>query len=167
MLDDQVLSTMGTRSKHPPYGLFGGWPGATNAFISTRDGESRRLGSKTVNRNLTSGERLTINTGGGGGYGRPWCRDSTKVARDVENELCDVTDAAAIYGVALNKDGGVDEEETRRLRASSEWPDPPGDGGTRAASWCAALGARRTLGPAAIEQARRAWTEGRLSDAGA
>ncbi len=70
-LTEMTFSLIAERRRHAPAGTGGGEAGAPgrDALIA-RDGEARRLPSKTTGT-LASGERLRIETPGGGGYGPP------------------------------------------------------------------------------------------------
>jgi N-methylhydantoinase B len=65
------FSLLTERRRHPPTGAAGGSPGARgrNLLISS-DEDARELASKVMGR-LRRGERLRIETPGGGGYGAP------------------------------------------------------------------------------------------------
>jgi N-methylhydantoinase B len=65
-----VMSLLSDRRKRAPYGLSGGADGARGqASIIRRDGRKERLTSKT-SRELQPGDRVRIETPGGGGFGK-------------------------------------------------------------------------------------------------
>jgi N-methylhydantoinase B len=70
-LSDMTFSLIGERRRHAPPGANGGGPGkpGRDTLIGT-DGEPRGLPAKMTGR-LHAGERLRIETPGGGGYGVP------------------------------------------------------------------------------------------------
>jgi N-methylhydantoinase B/oxoprolinase/acetone carboxylase alpha subunit len=76
-LKDMTFSLIAERRRHAPRGAHGGQPGEPGRDMligidtpkGTR-GEPRRLPAKTTGR-LQAGERLRIETPGGGGYGSP------------------------------------------------------------------------------------------------
>jgi N-methylhydantoinase B len=73
---------------------------------------------KANNIALKAGDIVTINTGGGGGFGDPWERDIELVRRDVLDGYVTREGAERDYGVAFTADGlEVDLETTRLLRA--------------------------------------------------
>ncbi len=74
----------GERGKHPPQGVVGGAPGALNRFAYEQDdGEhSPPMVSKMVGIHITRGQRVRLETPGGGGYGDPAARDASAIARD-------------------------------------------------------------------------------------
>jgi N-methylhydantoinase B len=66
-----VLSLMGERRRHRPWGLNGGGPGAPGEdWLIRRDGSRERLPGK-VTLEVAAGERLLVLTPGGGGWGEP------------------------------------------------------------------------------------------------
>jgi N-methylhydantoinase B len=58
------------RRINSPYGLHGGIVGETGTHQIIQDGETRRLGGKHI-VNVVAGDRLIIETPGGGGWGKP------------------------------------------------------------------------------------------------
>ncbi len=70
-LTDATLSLMGERRRHGPWGLAGGSAGAVGEdWLSRRNGERERLPGK-VTVEVAAGDRLTVLTPGGGGWGAP------------------------------------------------------------------------------------------------
>jgi len=67
-LSDCELSLLTERRTTPPYGLCGGMPGKTGVNYLHADGRWRVLPAK-CSRRLKQGDRLRIETPGGGGYG--------------------------------------------------------------------------------------------------
>ncbi len=79
---------------------------------------------KANNIALKAGDTVTINTGGGGGFGNPWERDIELVRRDVLDGYVTREGAERDYVVAFTANGlEVDIEATRHLRTelSSSW----------------------------------------------
>jgi N-methylhydantoinase B len=69
VLTDCDVSLLSDRRSRGPWGLAGaqdGFPG--NAFLTRHDGTTESLPAKTSTR-LRKGERITIETPGGGGWG--------------------------------------------------------------------------------------------------
>jgi N-methylhydantoinase B len=90
------------------------WPGT--------DRETRLQERLSFFGPLGAGEVVSVQSGGGGGWGRPMARDPEQVARDVRDEFLTVEQAAAIYGVAITQENSsflVDQAATNRLRAGS------------------------------------------------
>lgn len=87
-----------------PYGLEGGDDGTGGrAVFSPADGEERSLHSKDEIE-ATAGDRLTLYTAGGGGYGDPTDRRHEDVAADVRDGLVSVERAIERYGFELEGD---------------------------------------------------------------
>ncbi|HEX4838275.1 MAG TPA: hydantoinase B/oxoprolinase family protein, partial [Solirubrobacteraceae bacterium] len=74
-LSDMTFSLIAERRRHPPSGAHGGEPGrcGRDTLIGADAGSRRELPAK-VTGTLRSGERLRIETPGGGGYGPPSAR---------------------------------------------------------------------------------------------
>jgi N-methylhydantoinase B/oxoprolinase/acetone carboxylase alpha subunit len=107
-----AISTSFDRVVYPPRGRAGGLNGTTGR-VETRSG--RTLPPKAQST-IAVGDRLIVAMPGGGGYGDPHKRPAEKVADDVARGLVSVESAREHYGVAVNADGVLDEEETARLR---------------------------------------------------
>ena len=74
---------------------------------------------KANNIALNAGDIVTINTGGGGGFGNSWERDIELVRRDVLDGYITREGAERDYGVVFAADGlEVDLATTRQLRAA-------------------------------------------------
>ena len=108
----------GERGKFPPPGVVGGHAGAANRFIFEQaDGEhSPPMVSKMVGIHITQGQKLRLETPGGGGYGDPLSRDPAAVARDVRLGFVSKAKAMSDYGVVIAEDGGPEPAATERLR---------------------------------------------------
>jgi N-methylhydantoinase B len=95
----------GERGLYPPKGVDGGGDAALNRFTyDSADGpQVPPMVSKMVGIDLTKGQRVRLETPGGGGFGSASARDPALVARDVR--LGYVTAAAAddAYGNAWRK----------------------------------------------------------------
>ena len=66
------VSVLCERALHPPWGLFGGMPGGKASFyMEGPDGKRTPLPSKIASIELSKGDRLSVMTAGGGGYGPP------------------------------------------------------------------------------------------------
>jgi len=98
-LGDRTTLTMGAdRRKFTPWGLEGGHHAqGSAAFVISPDGKRRELPTKTCTV-LHRGDRLVIQTPGGGGWGEPREREREKIAKDVADGLIDPQRASEIYG---------------------------------------------------------------------
>ena len=113
------MSLLGERGRFAPFGVAGGAPGALNTFAWTKGEESHApaMASKVTDVRLAAGDRLRLETPGGGGYGDPFAREADRVAQDVRDGFVSAHAARSVYGVALDSDGRADRDATRALRA--------------------------------------------------
>jgi N-methylhydantoinase B len=81
---DAQVALLGERGKYPPLGVAGGEPGALNRFSWGGDGTGNTppLVSKVTDVWLRAGERVRLETPGGGGWGDPRERDAARADRD-------------------------------------------------------------------------------------
>ncbi|HEY7034872.1 MAG TPA: hydantoinase B/oxoprolinase family protein [Thermomicrobiales bacterium] len=101
ILDDNVtLNCYSDRFRIRPWGLFGGQLGAPTRYLVERDGELIPVPSK-ASIPLQKGDRLIVETAGGGGYGPPAERDPLAVAEDVANGFLSAEEAREAYGAAV------------------------------------------------------------------
>ena len=70
------------RFVHAPYGLAGGGPASVGRLVLTRDAAESPLPPKSDNVPLQRGDRVRLETSGGGGFGDPAARDPAASARD-------------------------------------------------------------------------------------
>jgi N-methylhydantoinase B len=68
-LEDLEVSLLTDRRKTRPYGLFGGLPGKRGINYLIKEGARSLLPSKVALR-VKKGEKISLYTPGGGGYGR-------------------------------------------------------------------------------------------------
>ncbi len=86
LLEEQAdVFLFGERGRFAPAGVVGGQPGALNRFFYPQAGEIRSppMASKMVGLSLARGQRVRLETPGGGGYGDPRERSPEAVRRDV------------------------------------------------------------------------------------
>jgi N-methylhydantoinase B len=86
ILDGEItFSHRGERHFSAAAGLAGGASGASaRSVIQRRDGTEEVIPSKIVT-SLRAGDRLTVETAGGGGYGDPITRPAARIGEDVAN----------------------------------------------------------------------------------
>ena len=112
---DMQLFAVVDRIKFPARGRDSGSDGACGVLAL---GSGRQLSGKgTVV--IADGDRLVMQTPGGGGYGNALTRDSQRVAEDVADALVSREVAERDYGVVLSADGHVDNKATSERRASA------------------------------------------------
>lgn len=117
-LTDADVFLLGERGVYAPPGVAGGMQGGLNRFTWQSDeGErSAPLASKVTDVRVRAGQKVRIESPGGGGYGDPLTRAPDKVARDVRLGFVSRENARTIYGVEIDKDGQVDVTATNILR---------------------------------------------------
>ncbi len=79
-----TLSGNFERFRYPPYGLNGGEPGACGRFLMMRGEDVTELPSKISGLALKAGDRVRLETSGGGGWGAPAGRPAEKVGDDLK-----------------------------------------------------------------------------------
>ena len=80
------VALLGERGRYAPFGVAGGGPGALNEFHwDTTDGQrgTPPMASKVTGVHIAKGQRVTLETPGGGGYGDPKLRTEAAIARDL------------------------------------------------------------------------------------
>lgn len=113
---------LGERGCFPPFGVAGGGSAALNAFQYDTDDGPRRPAfvTKATDIHIRPGQRVRLETPGGGGYGHAFDRPPDAVARDVRLGYVSAELAARAYGVAVNTAGEVDCAATRVLRSREQ-----------------------------------------------
>jgi N-methylhydantoinase B len=82
---DVTVTYRGERHANPAAGSHGGSAGAAAAAeVRRANGDTETIPSKQVFK-MSPGDRLTLETAGGGGYGRPEDRDSKLISADRRN----------------------------------------------------------------------------------
>mgnify|MGYP005766513781 CR=1 FL=1 len=98
-LTDMNVSLMISHRRLSPYGLFGGQPGANEfGLVEYPDGTSASITSAAV----PAGSVVTIQTGGGGGWGNPRDREDALVEEDVLNGYVSIENAKRLYGKTVD-----------------------------------------------------------------
>ena len=122
LLEDHAdVFLFGERGKFAPPGVDQGQAGALNVFTYEQvDGmHTPPLVSKMVGIKIIKGQRLHLETPGGGGYGAAMERDPKAVVRDVAHGYVSVGGAARDYAVAITTDGIQDMEKTSELKKAA------------------------------------------------
>lgn len=121
----------------PPRGVSGAYPGAAGHADILREtnlldlfarheyptetalkGRPEGGPAQTASLIFNRGDVYSVVHGGGGGVGDPLLRNTELVRKDVTDGYISSKAAHDIYGVVLDRDGGVDGEATGQLRAS-------------------------------------------------
>lgn len=104
---------------NPADGVLGGQAGARADQLKLTALDQQIPVPAAARLTLQQGERIASMSSGGGGYGRPEDRDPLHVAHDVREGLVSRERARAVYRVGVDASGGIDLEETARLRTAS------------------------------------------------
>ena len=101
-LVDADVSLLGERGKRAPFGVAGGGEAATNRFTWQSDeGEkSPPMVSKITGVHVRAGQRVRLESPGGGGWGDPKRRNRAAVARDVRLGFVSAEQARDVYGLS-------------------------------------------------------------------
>ena len=89
-------------SSAPP-GLDGGSDGAKAHSVIRRAGGGEEVIPSKIVTTLRKGDRVVVETAGGGGYGDPHARSGEQVREDVRNGKISEGAARAAYGQALDR----------------------------------------------------------------
>jgi N-methylhydantoinase B len=119
LLEEQAdVFLFGERGKFAPPGVAGGGKAAMTQFTFPRKGapSTPPMVSKMDGLSIHRGERLLLETPGGGGYGAARQRPVADVQRDVRLGYVSAEAARRDYGVAITPAGGIDEATTSALR---------------------------------------------------
>lgn len=92
-----MMTGLGDRHVNPPFGVFGGHPGALAKTVLNPAGEARALGSKEV-VSLKRGDVVSFQLAGAGGYGPPADRTPERIEKDLADGYVTPAGAARDYG---------------------------------------------------------------------
>jgi N-methylhydantoinase B len=107
VLDGEVsFSHRGERHFSAASGLAGGKNGASARSVIRREDGSEEIIPSKIATTLMPGDRLTVETAGGGGYGDPRRRQPKLVAADISNGKMSREAACASYGREIRRQGG-------------------------------------------------------------
>lgn len=108
-----VFNGAGERFTNPPYGLFGGEPGACGQYQLVRsNGWKEQISSKPSGVTLSPGECIVIQTPGAGGYGPPQARRREKLKQDVVSGKFSRAFVSAHYPNAADAAGAADSGDS-------------------------------------------------------
>lgn len=102
-LADCLVSILGDRVDHVPFGVQGGGPAAPNAVSLTTGGQTwvPPMRSKAERVPLKAGDSASLASPGGGGFGDPLTRDLAAVEDDLNAGLISRATAEQAYGVTI------------------------------------------------------------------
>jgi N-methylhydantoinase B len=119
-LTDTMFNTQIERVEHRPWGLFGGLSAFGNQVAIQRKGqpETTYATGKVFSQLLKPGDRYTLRSGGGGGFGQPTERKLEDVENDVRQGYVSPESAKEHYGVVIDRATmKADRPATESLRA--------------------------------------------------
>ncbi|MEM7535562.1 MAG: hydantoinase B/oxoprolinase family protein [Chloroflexota bacterium] len=98
--DHVHLQTSNENTKYTAWGLFGGHNADASHYVLYPDTEREQVMTERITDYgpLMTGDRLSVRTGGGGGWGDPQKRDPARIAADIRNGLMTEAQAKAVYG---------------------------------------------------------------------
>jgi N-methylhydantoinase B len=100
-----MIQTNLDRTRHPPWGVRGGKEALPGCFMLVKATGERVLINKEKGLALAAGDLVTIETGGGGGYGAPSGRSLALIQRDLDAGYVSPAAAERDYGVTVGLDG--------------------------------------------------------------
>ncbi len=116
-----------------PWGLSGGLSGAGNQITVQRHGEAEQYfpSGKVLAYPLHPGDRFTLRSGGGGGFGSPLERDLATVEQEVLQGYVSLEMAERLYGAVFNRetltiDHAASVARRREMAAASRPTDDEG-----------------------------------------
>jgi N-methylhydantoinase B len=117
LLSDTLVTVLGDRVDHAPFGIAGGGSATPNyvAFKTDDDDWIPPLRSKLEKQPMKAGETLHVASPGGGGFGDPLTRDPAAVERDVRLGYVSRDKAERLYGAVI-EDGRLDVPATEQRR---------------------------------------------------
>jgi N-methylhydantoinase B len=116
--DGAEVFLLGERGKYPPFGVGGGKAAALNRFVyETDSGDATPpLVSKVTDIKIRRGQKVRLETPGGGGFGEPLEREPQQVVRDVRLGYVSRQRALDDYKVVVREDLSVDVDATATAR---------------------------------------------------
>ena len=109
--NDILLRTSNENTLYPPWGLFcGGQAGISTIVVWEGTDRQQVLTGRVAGLGpLNRGDRVSVRTAGGGGWGDPKERDPSRVRQDLLNELISPAEAEAVYGIKVESAAAENE----------------------------------------------------------
>ena len=128
MTSDCIVSVLGDRVDHAPFGIAGGGP-AWPSRVTFRTGGAEwvpELRSKQEKQLLQPGDSIRLASPGGGGFGNPLLREPEDIENDLNLGYISPATAESSYGAVIRQVGEcagrprhrVDAERTQQRRAA-------------------------------------------------
>jgi N-methylhydantoinase B len=116
-MDETYLYSWFERSKMTAWGVLGGKSAEPPKITVTgNDGEIKLEKLKISGFCMKKGWKVTLCTGGGGGYGVPFEREPERVLKDYTCGYISRERALKEYGVVISEEGDLDLEATKKIR---------------------------------------------------
>lgn len=122
LLHETTFSSHADRQKLPPWGLCGGKEGEMGRFVINPGTEKEVVlkSGKVSEVMLATGDVLSAQTPGSGGYGDPLKREAELILQDVIEEKVSPEIAQKIYKVVIDPEQKkLDLEKTRKMRENT------------------------------------------------
>jgi N-methylhydantoinase B len=103
LADSIRFTNLSDRNVVPPYGLFGGKPGALGSTVINPETPDEVVVASKASLDLTYGDVVSIRLAGGGGYGDPQKRDPSAIERDLREGFVTTDHAVAEYAVVVHE----------------------------------------------------------------
>lgn len=103
MIAGCFMQTNLDRTKFPPWGAQGGKEAQSGRVVVERATGETQIVCKAKGFKIEAGDRVTLETGGGGGYGPPAERDLAAIQRDLDRGYISADAATRDYGVTIDK----------------------------------------------------------------
>jgi N-methylhydantoinase B len=106
MLEDHILiQTMNENTQCPPWGLSGGENAGVTKIVVWEGTEREQVltGRVAYFGPFHRGDRVSVRTAGGGGWGPPQKRDPERVRQDILNGFITPEQAEAVYGLKIEE----------------------------------------------------------------
>jgi N-methylhydantoinase B len=116
-LSDCLVSVLGDRVDHAPFGIQGGGSAQPNHVRFETDGKQwiPPMRSKAEKIPLKAGDAVHLASPGGGGFGDPMSRDLAAVERDLATGMVSRETAEAVYGAVVKETGSLGEQSRFQL----------------------------------------------------
>jgi N-methylhydantoinase B len=105
ILEPCLLQTNLDRTKFPPWGVLGGKEGTPGRVTVFKKNGKTEVVCKAKGYKLEAGDKVVLETGGGGGYGPPAERDLALIQRDLDRGYISRETAARDYGITVDESG--------------------------------------------------------------
>jgi N-methylhydantoinase B len=116
-LGPALVSILGDRVDHAPFGVEGGGPASPNVVELSTNGKRwiPAMRSKAEKVPFQNGDSFHLGSPGGGGFGDPLMRDVALVEADLNAGLVDQKTAETIYGVVVAHQRKIFDRDVFRL----------------------------------------------------